>query len=312
MNTQKMQLAGLVLAMGLSGAAQAEIFTNDVVAGTPFSVTLDTGTPPWTGISPFPEQTGVDSYDTGLVTNLYVTAVTNSVTNTVVTPAQIGIDGSINTYGTRTTSYDSNVTQTQSAYAQAYFDGYGYFTAPAYGNQSYLMSGQIENLVGSNLINNGVATVSPIMGLALSSWSGSSVTLSFRMGTDSSQLATIASRTYSLSELFLQPFNNYEAGVMILDPGSFSMDLTGINYFEAEWSFSEDAYVNIASSFLGLSGTLESATPVVYDHTETLTGVLFSSEVIPALPVPVPEPETYAMMLAGLGLVGMMAKRRKS
>jgi hypothetical protein len=30
-----------------------------------------------------------------------------------------------------------------------------------------------------------------------------------------------------------------------------------------------------------------------------------------AVPAPVPEPETYAMMLAGLGIVGMVARRRR-
>ncbi len=29
-------------------------------------------------------------------------------------------------------------------------------------------------------------------------------------------------------------------------------------------------------------------------------------------PVPIPEPETYAMMLAGLGMLGFTAKRRKN
>jgi len=28
-------------------------------------------------------------------------------------------------------------------------------------------------------------------------------------------------------------------------------------------------------------------------------------------PAPIPEPETYAMMLAGLGLMGFVARRRK-
>ncbi|MDR1854328.1 MAG: FxDxF family PEP-CTERM protein [Azoarcus sp.] len=28
--------------------------------------------------------------------------------------------------------------------------------------------------------------------------------------------------------------------------------------------------------------------------------------------VPVPEPETYAMLLAGLGIVGMVARRRRN
>ncbi len=311
MNTQKMRLAGLVLAMSLSGAAQAAVYTNNVGATTPFAITLDTGTPPWVAAPPFTQINNLTSSDTGLVTNLYETAVTNTVTSTVVTPAQIGVDGLINTYGTRTTSYNSNITQTQSVGLYSVYDSYGFFfPTPVFGPQTYLMSGQIENLVGSNLINGGVATVNFVTGLALNNWYGSSVTLSLRMGTDPSQLATIASTTYSLSELFLQPFSTYEAGVMMLSPALFSMNLTGINYFEAEFSFSEGTSVDIVASFLGLSGTLESATPVVYDHTQTLTGVLFSSEVIPALPVP--EPETYAMLLAGLGLVGFAARRRKA
>jgi len=34
----------------------------------------------------------------------------------------------------------------------------------------------------------------------------------------------------------------------------------------------------------------------------------YSIEMVTA---PIPEPETYALMLAGLGLVGFMARRRK-
>ena len=31
-----------------------------------------------------------------------------------------------------------------------------------------------------------------------------------------------------------------------------------------------------------------------------------------AVPPPIPEPETYALMIAGLGVVGFVARRRKS
>jgi len=45
----------------------------------------------------------------------------------------------------------------------------------------------------------------------------------------------------------------------------------------------------------------------------TVTGVSASPTVIttPAMAAPVPEPETYAMMLAGLGALGFLGRRRK-
>ncbi|WP_229213455.1 MULTISPECIES: PEPxxWA-CTERM sorting domain-containing protein [unclassified Duganella] len=45
-----------------------------------------------------------------------------------------------------------------------------------------------------------------------------------------------------------------------------------------------------------------------------LTNVIFSfnQEALQAPPLPVPEPQTYAMLLAGLGLVGATARRRSS
>ena len=58
-------------------------------------------------------------------------------------------------------------------------------------------------------------------------------------------------------------------------------------------------------------------TPGVY--TLTLTGTNSASvgsyagnlAVTPGLPALVPEPETYAMLLAGLGIVGLLARRRR-
>jgi hypothetical protein len=43
--------------------------------------------------------------------------------------------------------------------------------------------------------------------------------------------------------------------------------------------------------------------------TTGLTGAVDASDRLP--PTSVPEPETYAMLLAGLGLMGFVARRRK-
>ena len=49
---------------------------------------------------------------------------------------------------------------------------------------------------------------------------------------------------------------------------------------------------------------------LVSDTQTKATGDLLSRE-LPVVTTPVPEPETYAMLLAGLGLVGVITRRRK-
>lgn len=48
-----------------------------------------------------------------------------------------------------------------------------------------------------------------------------------------------------------------------------------------------------------------------YGSVGTMSGYPLS-QVITAVPLPVPEPESYAMLLAGLGLVGTIARRRRA
>jgi hypothetical protein len=68
-----------------------------------------------------------------------------------------------------------------------------------------------------------------------------------------------------------------------------------------------------AQSFSPISFSLASFANVVfsikdYPYSDNLGGISLSVNSVAA---PVPEPETYAMMLAGLGLLGVFARRKK-
>ncbi|MEG1324253.1 MAG: FxDxF family PEP-CTERM protein, partial [Janthinobacterium sp.] len=60
------------------------------------------------------------------------------------------------------------------------------------------------------------------------------------------------------------------------------------------------------STYFGYGAATAQSASNQYGNYSTFTGT-FASPV-----AAVPEPETYAMMLAGLGLVGFMARRRKA
>ncbi|CAN5175074.1 hypothetical protein BH11PSE10_BH11PSE10_13200 [soil metagenome] len=88
------------------------------------------------------------------------------------------------------------------------------------------------------------------------------------------------------------------------------------------WTLGGDGLVGTADD-VGLGGWTFNATPTV--HTLTLGAgsyyySVFGKSLTPAAyaiassiaAAPVPEPETYAMLLAGLGVVGFVASRRRS
>jgi len=70
-----------------------------------------------------------------------------------------------------------------------------------------------------------------------------------------------------------------------------------------------DSVGDLSGTFAGaltLSGFATGAFNVVYDYDHDLVKLVAIEEV-----TPVPEPETWAMLLAGLGVVGFAARRRR-
>ena len=86
-------------------------------------------------------------------------------------------------------------------------------------------------------------------------------------------------------------------------PGGSNVEETiWINLYAFQWDLS--SYSNVASYNVTWS---------VVEHSQTYAARLTQSDVFTqVVAAPVPEPQTYAMMLAGLGMMGLMLRRRKS
>ena len=93
---------------------------------------------------------------------------------------------------------------------------------------------------------------------------------------------------------------------------SYSVNSSSFQSMAAGTSaFSVLVYVNGGVSLSGFDMNIAGATyggSDLFNTSNTVQTTLFQSIVIPALPVP--EPETYAMLLAGLAMMGVAARRR--
>lgn len=292
------QIASVVsLLAGVSSAAQAATYENTVEVGTPFSVTLDSGSTAWEMPS-----ASLGAVDSGLVEgSYYYWTNTEYVIESI--PAQVGVDGAINLYKEKTQQFYDYSYQTQS------FDASysAHLSGPSAVPQTYTLTGQIENLIGTALVNGGEGDVWFDMGLtpefAEPYVPGSgSATLSFRFGTAPAAWSYSYEKTFDLSPSSIS-LSDY------ISESWADVDLSGMAYFEATYTIAGTSGVMVDGSSLYLdvwgAAQVDSQT---YTHS-VVERELMLSEAIPALS-PVPETETYAMMLAGLGLVGFVTRRR--
>jgi hypothetical protein len=119
------------------------------------------------------------------------------------------------------------------------------------------------------------------------------------------------------------------SGFELVSLSSFDMSLLSNIYSLADASVDPDALPDVSfqdGSFLGLSLSINSVAPnigftfvagsvdtsdsfIAYDTTLGFSG---AGNMAYSQTAPIPEADTYAMLLAGLGVMGAVARRRKS
>lgn len=98
------------------------------------------------------------------------------------------------------------------------------------------------------------------------------------------------------------------AGTAVLG-GTLMLDFTGVVFSDDSWAFdlvrADDGVTG------GFSGVQVAGLAPGLSYSTGLFGDHFTVAVERTITTPVPEPETYAMLLAGLGVLGFAARRRK-
>ncbi len=130
--------------------------------------------------------------------------------------------------------------------------------------------------------------------------------------------------TGSVPNFYLQPMGSSGTYLEVATGGSATIDLGGATSFSFLWG-SPDAsnMINIdgvnftGSGLLGATANSSNANTqwvTVTDETGMTSFTITTGQIAfeMAVAAPVPEPETYALMLAGLGAMAFVARRRKN
>jgi hypothetical protein len=117
-------------------------------------------------------------------------------------------------------------------------------------------------------------------------------------------------------------FNTFLGGVQAVGGNFFGSDIAGaflagnitITATDASGTVTQTIVGATTTSFLGFVST-GAMTSLTVASVQPAVGFLWPTVdnlTLAKATVPIPEPETYAMMLAGLGLVGFLARRRRA
>jgi hypothetical protein len=134
-------------------------------------------------------------------------------------------------------------------------------------------------------------------------------------GTSDVLTGDAADNSITLSDLQLTIFS--PTGTVLFNSGSispidFADTFTGTG--NAGWVFALDETQAAAAQAAGFSGSFGDNRIGLFASVNNATGgpeTFFVASAGGAVTPPIPEPETYALMLAGLGVVGFMTSRRR-
>lgn len=130
--------------------------------------------------------------------------------------------------------------------------------------------------------------------------SGKSFTdsFTFTIGSQNVSTGSLTASAIKTQDLYISSFDLYSASGALVAAG-INRNANSSHTGELDdWVLPESTLLSSGSYYLKVAGQVVGAAGGSYSGTLVLA--------------PVPEPETYAMLLGGLGLIGVVARRRKA